>query len=1455
MKHILLSFFAVLFCITSYGQIAAISGPGNICVATPVTYTDATPGGTWSSSPTSVLTIGSATGIAMGHSMGLATITYTVGASNVIFPVTVTVIPSPLVGPASVCSGSSATFYATPSGGTWTSTYPAIATVGSSTGVVTGVSAGIAAITYHISPACALNTVVTVNTLPSLITVAGGGNYCSGGAGVGVSLMGSQLGISYQLYVGGVPVGSAIAGTGAAISFGLQTTPGVYTAVATDVTTGCSRTMTGSVAIVVNPVPVITGPAAVCVGFTVTETASIPGGAWSSSAPAFASIVGAGSTGTVTGHIPGYAVITYSITATGCMNSVTVNVNANPTCTMAPGICVLDCITASASPAGGMWSSGAPSVATVGSLSGTVCGISVGATYITYSLGTGCAYTQTINVSPAPAPITGPSSVCVGATIPVSDPTPGGIWTVDPASAGIISITGTGLVYGISAGVATISYIGSGGAGCGISKIITVNPLPAPISGVLAVCQGSTTPLSASPSGGTWTSSNPAVAAVSPGGIVTGALTLSSIPAFSTITYSLPGTGCISTAVVTVEPLPSAIMGTVRVCQGATTTLTSTPAGGTWSTGSSMFTVSSTGVVTGVSAGISSVTYSLSTGCGRITNVTVNTSPSPILGSPRVCVGYATTLSNATPGGTWSNSAPSLATIGSSTGTTTVVTGIAPGVALISYSLPATGCRSVVPVSVEPIPTIAGSSGVCTGDTVMLNAYPSGGIWTSTSSAATVGSASGIVTGLTTGIATISYTAGTGCANTTFITVNAPPAPITGLHNLCALYDTMTIGDVDTGGIFSSSSVTIMNLPHGTGFVNTHAPGIASINYTLPTGCRVTSTITVYPTPSAIIGPLSACVGTPVTISDTTSGGTWSSSSPAIGTIDPVTGSFYGLAAGITNISYTITGGCFASLADTVDYVAPISGASSVCAGSVITLTASASTTGTWSSSNPAVGSIDASGNVTGISSGTTDISYVIPSGCFATSTETVSPTTTPSVSITASAGTTLCSPTIDTFTAVVTSAGSAPVIQWFVNAVTVGISPGYSYIPASGDLVLVKVTSSDPCASPALVTAIDSIIIDTAFITASSATACGGVVTLAASGGISYAWSPSGLSCSTCGSATITPSASATYTVTGTDAAGCTGTATVAVDGNSISGTIIYTGGSSTDIFQVWLIQFNPSDSSIVATDSMTTCMTGGTTPNYQFMDPAAGNYLVKAELVGSVPGTSGYIPTYAASTPNWYSAAGITHSTSADAMNITMVYGTVPPGPGFISGYVYAGAGKGTTGDAPEPGMTIYLKDAISGDVLTHVQTDVTGYYSFGSLGFGTYIIYPESYKYYTTPSDVITLDATTPTVGSVNFKKHTTSGTITPAPSRIPAPQMEQYHIAPNPTSGEIVITWPSVTSGNAVVTVNDLTGRTVYSNEFNAATGKANVELHLENGIYFIAVKTINYNSGTKLVIQK
>ncbi|WP_278011493.1 T9SS sorting signal type C domain-containing protein [Flavobacterium gyeonganense] len=101
-----------------------------------------------------------------------------------------------------------------------------------------------------------------------------GTSICEGNSTtIGVS--NSQIGVNYQLYRNGsIAVGSALAGTGSPISFGIQTVTGIYTAVARAGTTGCTTPMNGSVSI--NPNPTLTNatqPAAqpaVCAGSAAT---------------------------------------------------------------------------------------------------------------------------------------------------------------------------------------------------------------------------------------------------------------------------------------------------------------------------------------------------------------------------------------------------------------------------------------------------------------------------------------------------------------------------------------------------------------------------------------------------------------------------------------------------------------------------------------------------------------------------------------------------------------------------------------------------------------------------------------------------------------------------------------------------------------------------------------------------------------------------------------------------------------------------------------------------------------------------------------------------------------------------------------------------------------------------------------------------------------------------------
>src|SRR6185369_438433 len=106
--------------------------------------------------------------------------------------------------------------------------------------------------------------------------------------------------------------------------------------------------------------------------------------------------------------------------------------------------------------------------------------------------------------------------------------------------------------------------------------------------------------------------------------------------------------GCQQTATVTVNAIPT-ITGTLAVCGiGSTTQLTGsgTAAAVTpWvSATPAVATVNSTGLVTGVSAGTSVITYTDNNGCQQTATVTVNAIPT-ITGTLAVCgIGSTTQL-------------------------------------------------------------------------------------------------------------------------------------------------------------------------------------------------------------------------------------------------------------------------------------------------------------------------------------------------------------------------------------------------------------------------------------------------------------------------------------------------------------------------------------------------------------------------------------------------------------------------------------------------------------------------------------------------------------------------------------------------------------------------------------------------------------------------------------------
>ena len=442
--------------------------------------------------------------------------------------------------------------------------------------------------------------------------------------------------------------------------------------------------------------------------------------------------------------------------------------------------------------------------------------------------------------------------------------------------------------------------------------------------------------------------------------------------------------GCsLHTEYVNIMPISSPISGAETICRGLSSLMHTAVAGGTWTSSNTAIAMigSTTGLVNGVATGSAVITYTVSGGCIATKTISVVTSLPSLTGPSSVCVGQTITLSSSVSGGVWSSSAPTIATVGTSTG---VVTGVAGNLhTSITYTVGAT-CRATQVVSVNPLSSIVGPSTLCQGTPATYTDATAGGVWTSTNTAgATIGSTSGIADGLSAGTIVIVYTLPTGCGSFKFVTVSAY-APITGAHSVCNGQN-VTLANAISDGVWSSSAPTIAAVGTSTGVVMGMAGNLsANITYTFSSGCRATYGVTVNAL-SPISAPTSVCQGTPATLTDATAGGTWSSSDRTIATIGSTTGILTGLSGGMATIAYNLPNGCVAISHPNINPIAVITGTNRVCVGSTTTLSASLSG-GAWSTSTPTIATVGSTGVVTGIAGGlASNISYTMSTGCRAT--------------------------------------------------------------------------------------------------------------------------------------------------------------------------------------------------------------------------------------------------------------------------------------------------------------------------------------------------------------------------------------------------------------------------------------------------------------------------------------
>lgn len=864
---------------------------------------------------------------------------------------------------------------------------------------------------------------------------------------------------------------------------------------------------------------------------------------------------------------------TYTVTGTsanGCTSSstVTVTVRSNPSVSATPSSTNLCSGTSTNVTASGAstyaWSPSTGLSATTGS-SVTATPSSTTTYTVTGTGSNGCTATTTFSLTvlslPTVSASAGSSTICSGTSTSLT--ASGASSYAWSPSTGLSTTTGSSVTANpTSSTVYTVT--GTTANGCTSSNTVSLSVLTSPSVSALAsspsICSGTSTTLTAN--GAVSYSWSPSTGL--------SATTGSSVTAnpTSTTTYTVTGTGsngCTSTTTVTLTILNNPTVTTTpsssNLCSGSSLSLSANGASSySWSPSTGLSGTTGSSVTANPTISITyTVTGTAANGCTATSTVAITLLSRPNViasaGSSNFCSGISTTL---TASGAityaWNPSTGLSGTTGSSVmatpSTSTVYTVI--GTA-------GNGCTSSATVSltVRTSPTViatAGNSSICSGTNTLLSATgastyvwsPSAGLSSTTGSSVTATPA-----GSTT--YTVTGTAANGCtgSGTVFVTILTRPTvtasgPTSAIclganANLTASGASSYVWNPSTG-LSGTTGSSVTATPNST---TTY-----TVTGTAANGCTSSATVTVSVTvvnlnPTATLP--SICSGDTTTL--TASGASTYVWSPATDLSSTTGASVDASPASITE--YTVTGttsnGCTSSSTITItvatDLNVTVSATSNnVCEGNSVTITANGGNTYSWSPST----FLNTTTGISVVSTPTASIEYTVTgtsiNGCTGSATITLNEFSNPVVNASA-ASASFCNGDSTTL-----SATGANTYQWNpssgLDAVTGSTVTAY---PVTSTIYTVTGTGNGGCTATSTVS-ISVLSLPTLNATAGPSAICSGTTsTLAATGAVSYSWSPSGgLSSTTGSSVSATPGSTSTYTVTGTAANGCTSSTTV---------------------------------------------------------------------------------------------------------------------------------------------------------------------------------------------------------------------------------------------------------------------------------------------------------------------
>ncbi|MFL5752664.1 MAG: PKD-like domain-containing protein [Bacteroidia bacterium] len=780
--------------------------------------------------------------------------------------------------------------------------------------------------------------------------------------------------------------------------------------------------------------------------------------------------------------------------------------------------------------------------------------------------------------------------------------------------------------------------------------------------------------------------------------------------------------GAPQTVTVTVSAVPTAtISGTTAICAGANAALSaagSTAGSGTiaayqWQLAGSNIAGATASTYTTSAAGNYNVIVSNSNGCSgtsATTTVTVSNNPTAtITGSTTFCSGSNTILSGATStAGSGTISTYQWQLSGSNIAGATAVTYTATAAGnynlVVTNSNTCSNTSSAASVTVNAIPTatISGSASFCSGsNTVLSGASSTAGSGTITGyqwqlgGSNIAGATSSTYVATAAGNYNLVVTNSNTCSKTSAVfavTVNAvPTATISGVTAICAGANATLSAAGSTAGSGTIAAyqwqLAGSNIAGATASTyTTSTAGNYNVIVSNSNGCSatsVTTTVTVSNNPTAaIIGSTTFCSGSSTILSGATStagSGTISTYQWQLGGSNiagATTATYTATVAGTYNLVVTNSNTCFNVSSGTTISVnasptAVVSGPAGFCAGSNTVLDASSSTAGSgtistyqWQLSGSNIAGAT-SATYTATAGGNYNVVVTNSNNCSTASTvSAVTVNANPTANITGAV--TFCSGSNTVLDASTSAAGSGSIstYQWELNGSAIAGATSAAYTVTGAGNYDVIITNTNSCSATSVQTPVSVNPLPSVSTAVTDATCTlQGSVTANASGGTgayNYTWMPSGGTGAT--ESNLNPG---TYTVTITDAAGCTAT-DIATVGNSSSVSATFT-QSADQCFNGNNFAFsNTGTTGVTNSWDYGNGSPAATGDNVNYSYPAPGTYTVTQTVTQGIctSSSSAVITVFADPAAPTISQSGNVLTSSAASGNQWYLNGTLIPG-----------------------------------------------------------------------------------------------------------------------------------------------------------------------------------------------